>query len=141
MKIAEQARTWIGTPFHHQGRLKKKGCDCLGMVIGVAHELKLTHEGKALSHLDNIHYSRTPNVAELLEKLKDNLTEVFAEHIQEGDILLMDIIDNPQHLAVVANYKYGGWSIIHAVAGKGVVEQRMTENWIKRINTAYRFEG
>ena len=30
-QIVTQARTWIGTPFHHQARLKGKGCDCLGL--------------------------------------------------------------------------------------------------------------
>jgi hypothetical protein len=33
-----QARTWIGTPFHHQGRLKGVGCDCLGLIVGVAED-------------------------------------------------------------------------------------------------------
>ncbi|MBL0320066.1 MAG: hypothetical protein IPP74_12385 [Alphaproteobacteria bacterium] len=40
-KIISQARTWLGTPFHHQARLKGKGCDCLGLIVGVADELGL----------------------------------------------------------------------------------------------------
>ena len=39
--IVTQARTWIGTPFHHQARLKGKGCDCLGLIVGVVDELGL----------------------------------------------------------------------------------------------------
>jgi cell wall-associated NlpC family hydrolase len=39
--IVRQARTWIGTPFHHQARLKSKGCDCLGLIVGVVDELGL----------------------------------------------------------------------------------------------------
>jgi cell wall-associated NlpC family hydrolase len=39
--IVTQARGWIGTPFHHQARLKGIGCDCLGLCVGVALELEL----------------------------------------------------------------------------------------------------
>ena len=34
--VVKEARTWIGTPFVHQGRTKGLACDCLGLMIGVA---------------------------------------------------------------------------------------------------------
>lgn len=33
--IIVEARSWIGTPYHHQAALKGVGCDCLGLVRGV----------------------------------------------------------------------------------------------------------
>src|SRR5688500_298854 len=33
--IVAEARSWIGTPYRHQGSLKGVGCDCLGLVRGV----------------------------------------------------------------------------------------------------------
>jgi NlpC/P60 family putative phage cell wall peptidase len=33
--IIAEARSWIGTPYHHQAALKGVGCDCLGLVRGV----------------------------------------------------------------------------------------------------------
>ncbi|NBB51022.1 peptidase [Rhizobium sp. CRIBSB] len=33
------ARTWIGTPYRHQGAVKGVGCDCLGLVRGIWREL------------------------------------------------------------------------------------------------------
>jgi NlpC/P60 family putative phage cell wall peptidase len=33
------ARTWIGTPYRHQGSVKGVGCDCLGLVRGIWREL------------------------------------------------------------------------------------------------------
>ena len=34
-KIVAQARSWLGTPYHHQARLKGVGCDCLGLLRGL----------------------------------------------------------------------------------------------------------
>jgi NlpC/P60 family putative phage cell wall peptidase len=38
-KIVATARSWLGTPYHHQAALKGVGCDCLGLVRGVYEEL------------------------------------------------------------------------------------------------------
>lgn len=35
------ARSWLGTPFQHQGRLKGIGVDCIGLVIEVYREAGL----------------------------------------------------------------------------------------------------
>ena len=32
--IVAEARTWLDTPYLHQGRRKGHGVDCLGLVIG-----------------------------------------------------------------------------------------------------------
>ena len=37
--IVTQARTWIGTPYHHAAAVKGVGSDCTGLLIGVAREL------------------------------------------------------------------------------------------------------
>ena len=39
--IIAAARGWIGTPYRHQASLKGIGCDCIGLVHGVARELGL----------------------------------------------------------------------------------------------------
>lgn len=33
------ARTWVGTPYRHQGAVKGVGCDCLGLIRGIWREL------------------------------------------------------------------------------------------------------
>jgi cell wall-associated NlpC family hydrolase len=33
--IVEEARSWLGTPYHHQAALKGVGCDCIGLLRGV----------------------------------------------------------------------------------------------------------
>lgn len=39
--IVAEARTWLGTPFHEQASVKGVGCDCLGLIMGVAAALGL----------------------------------------------------------------------------------------------------
>ena len=39
--IIAEARTWIGTPWKHQGCAKGRAADCLGLVTGVARGLGL----------------------------------------------------------------------------------------------------
>src|SRR4051812_10792778 len=34
-RIVAVARSWLGTPYRHQGMLNGVGCDCLGLVRGV----------------------------------------------------------------------------------------------------------
>lgn len=38
-QIVAIARSWIGTPYHHQAAVKGVGCDCIGLVRGVFAEL------------------------------------------------------------------------------------------------------
>lgn len=137
--IITQARTWLGTPFHHQGRLKGIGCDCLGMIIGIADELQLTHDDVLLSSLDHTSYSHTPNTAALLTAMEAYLQEVT--DIQPGDIALMQIQNNPQHLGIITDYPGGKLGIIHALSGQGVVEHILSDNWKRRIYRLYRIQA
>ena len=34
--IVAEALTWEGTPFHHQESVKGVGCDCKGLIYGIA---------------------------------------------------------------------------------------------------------
>ena len=36
LEVAAEARRWLATPFAHQGRTRGLGCDCGGLVGGVA---------------------------------------------------------------------------------------------------------
>ena len=38
-RIVEVAKTWLKTPYQHQGRRKGRGIDCIGLVWGIGAEL------------------------------------------------------------------------------------------------------
>ncbi len=77
--IVACARGWIGTRFHHQGRIKKTeshkgGVDCLGLLAGVAAELDLLgSDGMPLIAADETDYAHQPDSAAPLQKLSQLL--------------------------------------------------------------------
>ncbi|MGB1539877.1 MAG: hypothetical protein ACPG80_02870 [Rickettsiales bacterium] len=145
-QIVAAARRWVGTHFHHQGRIKAHGkepggCDCLGLLVGVAEELALlAKDGKGiLAQFDERDYGHIPNGAHLKVQLDALLNPVALEAMQPGDILLMRFDASPQHLAIVSDYAYGGLGIIHALASaRKVVEHGLDAHWRKRIVGVYR---
>lgn len=143
--VVEAARGWVGTRFHHQGRLKasegrKGGCDCLGLLVGVARELRLPASGGGmLADFDERDYGHMPDGRKLKATLDLLLEPIAPQDAGEGDVLLLRIEGVPQHLAIVCGYPYGGLGMIHALAAnRRVVEHRLDEAWRGRIAAAYR---
>ncbi|MBX9726212.1 MAG: C40 family peptidase [Rickettsiales bacterium] len=145
MTIAEdivvRARTWLGTPFHHQARLKGKGCDCLGLIIGVVDELGLKDaHGRLLSAYDEITYPKEPDGAYLIEKLTGLLDEVPIADARAGDLALFKVRENPQHLAILSDYD-NTLGMIHSFApSRRVVEHRLDDDWKSRLLKVYRWQ-
>ena len=120
-QIVEAARQWIDTPFHHQARLKGVGVDCVGLVIGVARELALVPQD-----LDVLGYPRTPDGTSLMATMRQHMTEIDRAAMQPGDVIVVSFDKDPQHLAILGNYRHGGLSIIHAAGNTGrVIETRL----------------
>ena len=136
--IVTTARGWIGTRFHHQGRLKKSdthkgGVDCLGLLIGVAKELDLP-----FTKYDETSYSHYPDIHILRNTLASSMQEIIKENIENGDVLLLSIDNNPQHLAIASDIS-GTRAIILAYApARGVVEHILDAWWHDRIVAAFR---
>ena len=139
--IVKQARTWMGTPFHHQARLKGKGCDCLGLIVGVVDELGLKDKnGVALAAYDETTYSREPDGKYLTEKLTGLLDEVPLNEARAGDMALFKVRENPQHLAILTDYE-GTLGMIHCFAqARRVVEHRLDDDWQSRLIKVFRWQ-
>jgi NlpC/P60 family putative phage cell wall peptidase len=140
-RIVRQARTWLRTPFHHQARLKGKGCDCLGLIVGVVDELGLKdRNGKLLASYDEITYPTEPDGAYLTQRLTELLEEVPIAEAQPGDLALFKVRDNPQHLAILTDYE-GALGMIHCFApARAVVEHRLDDDWKQRISKVFRWQ-
>lgn len=134
-QIVAESRTWLETPFKHQGRVKGAGVDCAGLIVGVCHAL-------GLSSFDKHDYDAEPDGVMLRATCEREMTAIPVAGIQPGDVLLFAFGGRPTHLAFVADYVHGGLSIVHgySVAGK-VIEQRMDSVWRRRIVAAYKLPG
>lgn len=144
--IVKEARAWRHTPFHHQGRLKGVGCDCIGMVLGVLHAVGACSRhrdqaGKQLpfTDFDQRDYARDPNSERLKYTLDYHLDAVETPEIRPGDVLLFRVIHLPQHVGIVGDHPMGGLSLIHAYSpARKVVEETLTQSWLARVIGAYR---
>ena len=145
--IIDQARTWIGTKYHHQGRLKKSskgpgGCDCLGLIIGVIGELGMQDgNGKPLTGADEFNYSMYPEQGRLVRSISKHLRSVPLEEQRIGDLLLFRTFKDPQHVGLMTEYPSGGPGLIPCTSSAGaVVEQPLTETWERMLTHVYRFK-
>ncbi len=133
VQIVAAARAWVGTPFQHQATLKGVGCDCRGLVVGVAREA-----GYPVEIATN--YSRYPTGQYLMDVCDAYMTRIDRDALRPGDVVAMTFESDPQHVAIVGDYP-GGLSLIHSLARSGVVEHRLDSVWAGRIMQAYRIPG
>ena len=126
--IVETARSWLGTPFKHQGRVKGLGVDCVGLIIGIAHEI-------GYSNYDFTNYGRQPHGGTLVKIMGDHLDLIPIEDAVEGDIYVMRWENEPQHMGIKTDK-----GIIHSYESIGkCVEHGLDSKWHKRIVAAYRY--
>lgn len=145
--ITAQARTWLDTAYHHQGRLKKSargkgGVDCLGLVIGVIDELGMQDgNGNPLVNADEFNYSMYPERGRLVGSISKHLREVPIDKMRVGDLLLFRTFKDPQHVGLLTEYPSGGPGLIHCNSSAGkVVEQPLSMTWVRMLTHVYRFK-
>lgn len=137
--VLAEARTWIDTPFRHQGRDKGIGVDCAGVVVGVARALEI--EGWDVAAAE-IAYSRLPDGVKLRRICDELMVRVERREIAPGTVALMRWRINPQHLGIVAEPQDGRLTMIHALASlKACKHHSIDETWGDRIIGVYRLRG
>lgn len=116
--IIAEARSWIGTPFHWQAATKGAGCDCRGLVYGVARALDLPESRSLYAGISD--YSEKVPVRLLKAGLAATLQQVTEP--KPGDVLLMTAGGKPQHLGI-----FTGSGVVHCWGrgAKGVGQQVM----------------
>ncbi len=135
--IVQEARGWLGTPYHHQARVKGVGVDCGGLVIGIGRAL-----GLCPADFDIGGYSRQPDGTSLMAHCSIWMRQIELAAMAPGDVVVMRFERDPNHLAVLGDYRHGGLSVIHALGtrdGKGrVVEHRLDPASPHRLVAAFR---
>lgn len=121
----EKARTWIGTPYHHQG-YSKAGADCIGFVVGAALELGLDWRA-----WDIPSRPRHPDGFTFEAQLRKVFTPTDTP--EPGDLLLFRIHRHPQHCALLTDT-----GMIHAYESVGkVVETDFSQRWRSLLVQAF----
>jgi cell wall-associated NlpC family hydrolase len=146
-QIVTQARTWLGTKYHHQGRLKKSargpgGVDCIGLIIGLIDEMGIQDgNDHSLVAADEFNYSMYPERGRLVDSISKHLRDVPLDQRRIGDVLLFRTFRDPQHVGLLTEYPSGGAGLIHCNSSAGqVVEQPLSDTWLRMLTHVYRFK-
>ena len=137
--IVDEARQWIGTPWKHAQASKGVGCDCIGLVGGVAAAVGVTDDWITTASMMFKGYGRLP-VARVIHEGCARWMVPVTGAVQLGDILVMAFEAEAQHFAIVSalSPRY----IIHAYAqARRVAENRIDETWQRRTLSAWRLKG
>ncbi|TDV04694.1 NlpC/P60 family protein [Paraburkholderia caballeronis] len=125
-QIVSEARSWVDTPYRHQGRLKGIAVDCAGLVVCVVRACGLAAQ-------DVAGYSRRPD-GSLADVVYAQTLPVGVGAQLPGDVVLFHWDNTPTHLAFLTDAD----SIIHAFAiNRRVCEHRIDDKWRSHI-MAYR---
>lgn len=126
--VVAEARRWLGTPFHHQGRCLGVGVDCAGVVLMTARAL-----GYCPPDFDVAGYGRQPDPAAMRAALRAHLTPSSVADMKVGDVLWMSFLTDPQHLAILTDQ-----GILHAYERAGrCVEHGLDRVWRGRIREVF----
>lgn len=137
------ARSWMGTPFAHQGRHKGQRVDCLGLVIETCREAGLLPALGLPATWDHVGYSRFPDQYGLVGHLDTYLAAVPRAQFHVGDVAVFHTASGlPAHLGFVADGAQP-YSLIHAYGARTtrlarVLEHRLGPGWLRHLHRVYR---
>jgi NlpC/P60 family putative phage cell wall peptidase len=137
-KIVAIARSWRGTPYHHQASLKGVGCDCLGLIRGVWREV-VGEEPEAMPAYTK-DWNETTGAEALLAAAERHLvSRPRRDMLQGGDVVVFRLRrDGP---AKRAGVMVSSARMVHTQEGAGVVEVEVSSWWRRRIAAAFSFPG
>jgi NlpC/P60 family putative phage cell wall peptidase len=135
--IVSEARSWVGTPYRHQGSLKGVGCDCLGLVRGVWRSL-IGEEPEAAPPYSR-DWAEASGDEALANAARKHLIEIDPAAFLPGDVLLFRYAQRypAKHAAIVTSLA----TMVHAHDGAAVAEVAIATWWRRRLAYAFKFPG
>lgn len=130
-----EARSWLGTPYRHQGTRKQVGCDCLGLVRGIWRALYAVPEPPVPVYSADWAESAADDA--LLAAARRHCVELDGlADARPGDLLLFRWRHGcvSKHLGILNDKDH----LIHAYAGAGVVCSALAP-WRRRVCGVFRF--
>jgi NlpC/P60 family putative phage cell wall peptidase len=127
-RVVAEARKWLGTPYHHRGRVLGHGCDCAQLVAASFAAAGLIEyvEPKVYSKDWHLHRGEEKYIAEVeryFRRVGDDDRPVAKRpegaSYQPGDVLMFRLGRTFSHSAIITRWPF----IIHASAPAIMVEE------------------
>lgn len=136
-EIIAIARTWLGTPYHHQAKTKSVGTDCLGLILGVLQE----YSGSLPATIPNYSpdWAEASGIETMLKGAREYLTEISPDNALPGDVAIFRLRNSTvaKHAAILMPDN----KMIHAMESTPVSEVHLTSWWKRRIVATFQFPG
>lgn len=136
VQVVAKAREYVGTPYHHQGRVKGHGVDCIGLIFCIFGELGI--DGFDKQEYRNCR--RSPPRGEGMLRDFDVVCGTRLCDVEPGDLAVFWINTTsrrPQHVALVTDY-----GLLHTYSDVGrVVEHLFAPEWRERFICGYHVPG
>ena len=138
MSVVEEARTWLGTPYLHQGTHKGLGCDCLGLVRGVWRETVGREPGFVPTYTPD--WSEPGGQEQLWSAAHLWLDDATAKPWSAGQVVLFRMRHGAvaKHLGILTGAE-PDLKFIHAYSGHGVIESPLSTPWRRKVVARFSF--
>jgi NlpC/P60 family putative phage cell wall peptidase len=135
--VVAAARTWIGTPYHHQASLKGVGTDCLGLIRGVWRDIYGIEAERPPGYSRD--WGEASGEETLIAAATRHLLPKSVHAMQPGDVLVFRMREGAvaKHAAVLATPS----TIVHAIEDRLAAEIAFTAWWRRRLVAVYSFPG
>lgn len=128
LAVAAAARTWLGTPYHHQARIKGAGVDCALLLCEVYHAAGVVPFVDPTPYPQNWHIHRGD---ERYLGFVTQYAKLSDAPPQLGDLVLFKFGRAFSHAGIYV----GGGLVVHSLIDHGVIETILTEPPLARRDT------
>lgn len=118
--VVAEAKTWLGTPYHHHARVKGAGVDCANLPAAVYESCGLI-PNLAPSYSEQWHKHRDEEI--YLSWVTPHAREIDRSSVQPGDFAIWKFGRTFSHGAIIIDPPI----VIHSYIGLGVVMADMDE--------------
>lgn len=123
-RIVTEALRWLGTPYHHHGRLRGIGVDCAMLLCEVMHAAGLVDRQDPGVYPTDWHLHRDD------ERFEAHVLAAGGRRIDVpavGDVGLLRYGRAYAHGAIVVDVEAGVPVLVHAYVGRGVIRSRLSD--------------
>jgi len=141
LKFAEGAKAWAEAKVHYLHRgFSFRGCDCGGLVVGIAKQLGLIDNYKMRMYPRdwNLHSGAGNYIVEEIEKIANKIPN---SEIDVGDIPIFRFGKCIAHVGVLLNKSTMCFAHSHRIAGHCWYAVLRNSNWSKRWVETYRLSN
>jgi NlpC/P60 family putative phage cell wall peptidase len=129
------ARSWLGTPYHHQASLIGVGTDCLGLIRGLYRDLYGCEPATAPGYSRD--WAEASGEETLIAAARAHLVEIPIADAQSADVLIFRWRDGlaAKHAGLISAPN----RMIHAVEGSPVSDVSLSNWWHRHTAAAFSF--